>query len=82
MPYTDPEKRKQATKDRVRRYRDRQKGVTQTKNNVTPDVTPPVNPIIFQPYSKETQLAAKMSKAAAKKEATFAELKDKYDYRK
>lgn len=45
--YKDKEKQKEAARERVRRYRDKRKGVTQptgcnaqTTKDVTPDVTP------------------------------------------
>jgi hypothetical protein len=38
--YRDREKQKETTKLRVRRYRDKLKGVTEKVDNVTPCVTP------------------------------------------
>ncbi|KKL97234.1 hypothetical protein LCGC14_1836550, partial [marine sediment metagenome] len=39
MPYKDLDKRRTATRERVRRYRDRQKALQDEPKDVTPSVT-------------------------------------------
>ena len=58
MPYKDPEKQREANRERIRRYRDKQKGVTSDVVCNTLDVTPqaqgitktsvtPCNPLVI-----------------------------------
>jgi retron-type reverse transcriptase len=73
LSYKDIEKRRARTKERVRRYRNKGKGVTSvtpSESSVTPFtgvVTPNVTP-----FSKEEQLKQKSKKAV------FNELRKKY----
>ena len=39
MPYKSEEQRRNATKERVRRYREKRKGITKDVTSITPDVT-------------------------------------------
>ena len=39
MPYKSEEQRRNATKEKVRRYREKRKGITKDVTSITPDVT-------------------------------------------